>query len=96
MPYKRMGAEIRRIRLERGLTQEKVAEGAEISVSFYGHIERGTRKMSVQTLYSIAMVLSCSADEILGTGKQLDRHISALRLLRLAESLSESLSDEQE
>ena len=96
MLYKQMGTEIRRIRREQVLTQDVVAERADISLSFYGHIERGTRKMSVETLYGIAMALSCSADEILGTGKQLDRHISALRLLRLAESLSESLSDAQE
>ena len=96
MLYKQIGTEIRRIRREKGLTQEAVAELVGVSLSFYGHIERGTRKMSVHTLYSIAMALSCSVDEILGTGKQLDRHISALRLLRLAEILSESLSDTQE
>ena len=96
MPYKRMGAEIQRIRLEQGLKQGMVAERADISLSYYGHIERGTRKMSVHTLYNIAMALSCLVDEILGTGKQLDRHISALQLLRLAENLSESLSNEHE
>ena len=33
---------------------------------FLGHIERDTRKLSVDTLYKIAKVLHCSADELLG------------------------------
>lgn len=64
--YVAIGKRIRRLRKKQGFTQEKLAEAAEISLSFLGHIERGTRKLSVETLYNIAAALHCSADELLG------------------------------
>lgn len=64
--YTAIGNRIRHIRKKQGLTQEKLADAAGISLSFLGHIERGTRKLSVDTLYKIAKVLHCSADELLG------------------------------
>ena len=64
--YKAIGRRIRTQRIQRGLTQEKLAEMAGISLSFLGHIERGTRKMSVETLCNLADSLCCSADELLG------------------------------
>jgi len=47
-------------------SQEQLAEKAGISVSFLGHIERGTRKMSLDSLYRIAKTLECSTDSLLG------------------------------
>lgn len=68
--YSAIGHRIRHLRRERNMTQEQLAEKSAISLSFLGHIERGTRKLSVETLYKIILALDCSADEILGTGKQ--------------------------
>ena len=48
--YKKIGLRIRKQRIEKGLTQEQLAEQAEVSLSFIGHIERGTRVLSVETL----------------------------------------------
>ena len=39
---------------------------ADISLSFLGHIERGTRKLSVETLCRLAKALHCSFDALLG------------------------------
>lgn len=64
--YKEIGQRIRRLRIEQHLTQEKLAEMTGISLSFLGHIERGTRKMSVETLCNLTDSLRCSADELLG------------------------------
>lgn len=66
MLYKEIGKNIRAFRILRQLTQEKLAERAGISLSFLGHIERGTRKLSVETLYKIAVELDCSVDELMG------------------------------
>ena len=80
--YIEIGRRIRRQRIKLGFTQERLAELAGISLSFLGHIERGTRKLSVDTLYKIAQGLQCSADELLGIDAPRD-----------SSSLSEELSD---
>ena len=66
--YAAIGKRIRRLRKKQKLTQEKLAEMVDISLSFMGHIERGTRVLSVDTLCRIARALNCSADELLGIG----------------------------
>lgn len=47
------------------MTQEQVAERSGISLSFLGHIERGTRKASLETLVSICNVLKVSPGVLL-------------------------------
>jgi len=65
MDYVSLGAHIRRERVLRGWTQEHLAEKANISLSFMGHIERGTRKASLETLVTLANVLEVSMDCLL-------------------------------
>jgi transcriptional regulator with XRE-family HTH domain len=87
--YFAMGRNVRRLRKARGISQDELAECVGISVSFMGHIERGTRKMSVTTLYCICRSLSCSADEIMGTGNRPAR-ANAQRLLEMAVEMAQS------
>ena len=47
--YVQIGQKIKNLRNEAGLTQEQMAERCEISTSFLGHIERGTRMLSLET-----------------------------------------------
>lgn len=56
--YAAIGAQIRRRRRELRLTQDELAEMADIAPSFLGHIERGTRKPSVETLVRLAEALN--------------------------------------
>ena len=63
--YKAVGSRIRQARTEQNLTQEQLAELSEISPAFMGHIERGTRKMSLETFAKICSVLSLSTDYVL-------------------------------
>ena len=65
MDYLRLGQRIRRQRKLIGLTQKEVAERAGISLPFYGHIERGTRKASLETTVDIANALGVSTDMLL-------------------------------
>ena len=65
MDYLRLGQLIRRQRKLMGLTQKEVAERAGISLPFYGHIERGTRKASLETTVDIANALGVSTDMLL-------------------------------
>ena len=63
--YHKIGSQIRIVRNQQHLSQEDLAELCDISPSFMGHIERGTRKMSIETLVSIADALHVSTDYIL-------------------------------
>lgn len=63
--YRKIGIRIREARKKRGLTQEQASELCDITSSFYGNIERGDKKMSVETLVKIARGLSVSTDQLL-------------------------------
>ena len=63
--YQKLGTKIRKIRLDNQLSQEELAEKCNISTSFLGHIERGTRKMSLETLLSLASALETGTDQLL-------------------------------
>lgn len=63
--YKKIGNRIRNIRKSLGLTQEEAADRCGITASFYGNIERGSRKMSLETLVKVSQGLNVSADILL-------------------------------
>ena len=60
-----MGRRIRRKRQEQGLTQAQFAKKIGVSTSFYGHIERGSRTPSIDTLVIIANALNVGLDALL-------------------------------
>jgi transcriptional regulator with XRE-family HTH domain len=60
--YTVIGKKIKRKRMEAGLTQEKLAEICNISTSYLGHIERGSRRLSIETAVKIADFLNISLD----------------------------------
>ena len=60
-----MGQRIRRLRLMKGMTQERLAERLGLSVSFVGHMERGSRLASLETLIGLSEELGVSADFLL-------------------------------
>lgn len=63
--YESMGKRIRYKRRIKNLSQEEVARAINISVSFYGNIERGIRIPSIDTLVDIANFLGTSTDFLL-------------------------------
>lgn len=65
MDFASLGIRIRRQRKLLRLTQDQLAERAGISVSFLGHIERGTRKAGLETLVQLANALGMSTDVLL-------------------------------
>lgn len=60
--YALIGNKIRQKRKDMGYSQEDLAEMCEISVSYIGHIERGTKKMSIPIAVNIAHALHLSLD----------------------------------
>lgn len=65
MDYKDLGARIRTARRRLSLTQEELAEKTGISASFLGHIERGTRVASLETLVALCNTLNVTPEYLL-------------------------------
>ena len=65
LDYGKMGMRIRQVRKAKGWSQNELAEKCGISMSFLGHIERGSRIMSMETFVGICEALGVGADELL-------------------------------
>ena len=65
MDYIRLGSRIRQERLKLGLTQSKLAEDVDISDAYMGHIERGERSLTLDTLIRLVNRLHVSVDYLL-------------------------------
>jgi transcriptional regulator with XRE-family HTH domain len=57
-------ANVRRIRLERKLTQERVAEAAGLHPNYISSVERGERNISICNIESIAFALGVSMSDL--------------------------------
>lgn len=60
-----VGRNVRRIRLEKGLTQEKLAEASELSQQYLSELERGARNPTIVTLSQIAIALGVTATDLI-------------------------------
>lgn len=62
--YAQIGSRIRTLRKDGRLTQAQLGGKVGVSTSFMGHIERGTRIASLDTICSIAAALNISLDRL--------------------------------
>ncbi len=60
----RVGFNIRRIREEKGLTQEKLAATADLHRAYIGQIERGEKKIGLVNLEKIAKALGVEVQNL--------------------------------
>ncbi len=63
--YLSIGTRIRRLRKEKGITQQKLAELSGQEPSNISHIERGATKLSLPTIVNIANALEVTVDDLL-------------------------------
>ena len=84
MDFKQGGQAIQRIRKERGLTQEQLAEMTDVASNSISRIERGLLIPALPTLIDICNALGTSADSILAAYIASD---TAIRWTPLAEKL---------
>ncbi len=86
MDYEDLGRRVRKFRMEAGWTQLRMAQAIGVSPSFEGHLERGTRKASLETIVAIANATGLSLDYLLAGS--LDRSFSG-------DTMQGSLSENQ-
>ena len=86
----KIGANIKALRIAKGLQQKDVARMAGISVAQYGRLENGTTKASVVTIIQIAEALGVGID-LLVFGKKLrtEQEPVILKDKQLADKLKE-------
>ncbi len=88
MDYFEIGQRIRKYRKALGMSQEQLAERADISVTHMSHIETGNTKLSLQVLVDIAGALGESTDIILFGSKSHDKESISNELAGLLEDCS--------
>lgn len=57
--YSCIGTRIKRIRKQKHITQEQLAEKLSVTVGYVSQIERGTSKANLEMLASISSILNC-------------------------------------
>lgn len=63
--YASIGYKIKQTRLQKGITQEQLAEAVGVGVTHISHLETGSGTVSLKVFLAIVNYLDCSADEIL-------------------------------
>jgi transcriptional regulator with XRE-family HTH domain len=71
-PKLAFGKTIRKFRLEKGLSQERLAELANIHRTYIGDVERGTRNVSVVNMARIAQALGFPLSRIIAAMEEDD------------------------
>lgn len=93
MDYKKFGMRLRQERLNQRLTQEKLAEKADLSAVYISQIEHGNRKLSLDTLVKLAKHLNVSVDSLIQDSiyESNEQLVSELRMLMQGCSQTECL-----
>lgn len=63
--YDDIGKRIRDVRVTRHMTQEKLAEIADLSIAHVSHIETGNTKLSLPAIVNIANALNVTLDMLI-------------------------------
>lgn len=60
-----LGKRIRKLRRNKGLTQERLAEKVHVSTTHVGLVETGKRRMSLKTLQKVASAFGMKVKDLL-------------------------------
>ena len=77
LDYSIIGERLKKARLAKGLTQEKLAEELDVSVAFLSRAERGNVKINLPRITQICDILDVSISSILtGTGSNSKNYLT--------------------
>lgn len=77
LDYNIIGERLKQARINKNLTQEKLAEQLDVSIAFLSRIERGSSFINLKRLNQICSILDVSEGEILnGTSKDSDSYLN--------------------
>jgi len=86
---KQIGLCVKHIRKMRNMTQEQLAESADLSVTFISNIENGKISISAETVIRLSVALKVSSDRLLNIGSEKDEN-------SIADFIKEYTADETE
>ena len=66
-PRAYFGKQVRKLRLDRGLSQEKLAELADLHRNYVGGVERGERNIAIINIVALAHALKVKPAKLLET-----------------------------
>lgn len=93
---KEIGARIRSIRMQRELTQEKLAKIISVHQTNVSEMERGARSFTVRQLVKLSRALQVSPNEILGESLTVMPILPSGRILRRLQRIGELPKSEQQ
>lgn len=85
---KESGLRIQKLRKQKGLTQEQLAEKLNISTSNLGKLERGLQSISIDLLIEVAMFFEVSTDYLL-LGREVQTDVFKKQIHTMIEQLME-------
>jgi transcriptional regulator with XRE-family HTH domain len=74
-----LGARLRALRAERGLTQRELGRRARLSGKFIGEVERGEKSITLDSLYLIARAFRVRLEELTAPGRRRARRATRAR-----------------
>lgn len=72
LDYPEIGRQVRRLRRQRGWSQARLAERADLSDTYISHIERATKQVSLNALLRLAAALEVTLDQLLSGSQPQD------------------------
>ena len=67
------------------MTQEQLSESCSLSTGYIGHLERGTRSPSLETLVKISQILRVSLDDLVFGKTEINNNMIKILALTLEE-----------
>lgn len=87
--YFDIGRRIRDARVSKNITQEKLAEMADLSIAHVSHIETGNTKLSLPAIVNIANALTVSLDALLCDNLTQSTDVYSNEITQLVEDCNE-------
>ena len=85
LDYIAIGDRIRKYRELARMTQEQLSESCSLSTGYIGHLERGTRSPSLETLVKISQILRVSLDDLVFGKTEINNNMIKILALTLEE-----------